>query len=254
MALPITYRRYVDDSHDRFYNKRKSEKFLNILNSIEPKIQFTAEYEDAEKTLNFLDTSIINNGEGKYEFRIHRKDAITNVQLKPQSCHADTIKYGVFKGFLHRAKAICSQNHLQDEIEFLISVFIENGYNEQILRKIVTNAQSNTIKSKKDTKTFVSLPYVPDLSKKLRNVFEKAGFITMFKSGRNLTSILTSRNKPKLPPNSYPGVYKVPCKCTGNYIGHTGKQVQTRGNEHKKAVFLGHWDESGLSELTKNAH
>ena len=75
----------------------------------------------------------------------------------------------------------------------------------------------------------------------------------MFKSGRNLTSILTSRNKPKLPPNSYPGVYKVPCKCTGNYIGHTGKQVQTRGNEHKKAVFLGHWDESALSEHAKKS-
>ena len=73
----------------------------------------------------------------------------------------------------------------------------------------------------------------------------------MFKSGRSLSSILTSRNKPKLPANSYPGVYKVPCKCCGNYIGHTGKQVRTRGNEHEKAVFLGHWTESALSEHTK---
>ena len=73
----------------------------------------------------------------------------------------------------------------------------------------------------------------------------------MFKSGRSLSSMLTGRNKPKLPPNSYPGVYRVPCKCMGNYVGHTGKKVKTRGKEHEKAVFMGNWDESALSEHTK---
>ena len=61
-AHPITHRRYVDDTHDRFNTKRKSEKFLNILNSIERKIQFTAEYEDDDKALHFLDTTTKNTG------------------------------------------------------------------------------------------------------------------------------------------------------------------------------------------------
>ena len=72
-SSPITHKRYVDDTHDRFFSRRKSEQFLNILNSIESKIQFTAEYEDDDKSLNFLDTTIINSGEGKYDFKIHRK-------------------------------------------------------------------------------------------------------------------------------------------------------------------------------------
>ena len=74
----------------------------------------------------------------------------------------------------------------------------------------------------------------------------------MFKSGKNLSTILTSRNKPKLPKNSYPGVYKVPCKCLGNYIGHTGKKVLTRGKQHEKAVFNGNYKDSALSEHTKD--
>ena len=119
------------------------------------------------------------------------------------------------------------------------------------MRKIVSYALSKDNKTKKDQKSFVSLPYLPGISKKLRSAFKNAGFNTMFKSGRNLSSILTNRNKPKLPENSYPGVYKVPCKCLGNYIGHTGKQIRTRGKEHEKAVFLGHWNESALSEHTK---
>ena len=51
---PITHRRYVDDSHDRFKNKEDSEEFLIILNSQDPRIQYTAEYENDEKCLNFL--------------------------------------------------------------------------------------------------------------------------------------------------------------------------------------------------------
>ena len=253
-VCPITHKRYVDDTHDRFSTKRKSEKFFKIMNSIEPKIQFEAEYEDDNKSLHFLDTTIINNGEGKYEFTVHRKDAITNVQLKPHSCHDDKVKYGVFKGFIHRAKAICSEKYLEEELEFLIAVFTENGYKEETLRSIISNFKSVGNKEGNEPTKFVSLPFIPNLSNKLKNVFRKAGFTAMFKSGRSLSSILTSRNKPKLPKNSYPGVYRVPCNCRNNYIGHTGKQVSTRGTEHEKAVFTGNWGHSALSEHTKECH
>ena len=74
----------------------------------------------------------------------------------------------------------------------------------------------------------------------------------MFKSGRNLKSIFTGRNKPKLPKNSYPGIYKVPCKCLRFYVGHTGKQVKTRGSEHEKAIFMGKWEDSALAVHTKD--
>ena len=41
--------------------------------------------EGQSRKLNFLDVTIINTGAGKYEFTIHRKNAITNVQIKPHS-------------------------------------------------------------------------------------------------------------------------------------------------------------------------
>ena len=43
------------------------------------------EKEDQSRKLNFLDVTIINTVAGKYEFKIHRKNAITNVQIKPYS-------------------------------------------------------------------------------------------------------------------------------------------------------------------------
>ena len=103
-VAPITHRRYVDDTHDRFTTRANSEEFLIILNSQEPRIQYTPEYEDDHKQLNFLDCTLINKGEGHYETKVFRKDAITNVLIKPLSCHDGTIIYGVLKGFLHRTR------------------------------------------------------------------------------------------------------------------------------------------------------
>ena len=69
--------------------------------------------------MNFLDVTIINNKtktKGKYEFKVYRKEAITNIQIKPHSNHDPKILSAIFKGDVHRAYSICSDSHLQDEI------------------------------------------------------------------------------------------------------------------------------------------
>ena len=43
------------------------------------------EKEDQSRKLNILDVTIINTDAGKYEFKIHWKNAISNVQIKPHS-------------------------------------------------------------------------------------------------------------------------------------------------------------------------
>ena len=94
-VAPISHHRYVDDTHDRFRTKVESEKFLEILNAQDPCIQFTPEYENENKHLNFLDCTIINTGEGKYETKVFRKAAITNVQIKTTLITMITSKMGV---------------------------------------------------------------------------------------------------------------------------------------------------------------
>ena len=64
------------------------------------------------------------------------------------------------------------------------------------------NFLTGSARKRVEPKKFVSLPFVPNLSNTLKKVFEKVGYTVMFKSGRTLSSILTSRNKPKLPANS----------------------------------------------------
>ena len=82
---PKTFKRYVDDGDNRFQNKQKSPQFLAILNKQDSSIQYTTEFENNEKQLNFLDIFITNNGTDSYDFKIFRKPAIMNVQIKSNS-------------------------------------------------------------------------------------------------------------------------------------------------------------------------
>ena len=62
-------------------------------------IQYTMETENFEKSLQFLDLNITNIND-RYEYKIHRKNAITNVQVKPNSGHDPKVLKEIFTGFL----------------------------------------------------------------------------------------------------------------------------------------------------------
>ena len=109
------FRRYVYDSHVPFGSRSNATEFLNALNSQDPQIQYTIEYENEHKELNFLDVSIKNNLNQSYDFAVYHKPAIANLQKKPRSNICPNIAMGVFKGFLSRALHIFSENHLAQE-------------------------------------------------------------------------------------------------------------------------------------------
>ena len=113
---PKAYRRYVDNTHARFTSKEQSREFQSILNKQDKNIQFTTEDENEEKCLNFLDIKLKNNN-GRYEFDVHRKPALTNVQIKSHSCIPPDTTTSIFKGFLASATKICSEKYLREEIE-----------------------------------------------------------------------------------------------------------------------------------------
>ena len=52
----------------------------------------------------------------------------------------------------------------------------------------------------------------------------------------------------KLPKNSYPGVYRIPCSCgKPPNRGGTKKRILTRGDENKSNVLKKEWNKSGVA-------
>jgi len=96
--------------------------------------------------------------------------------------------------------------------------------------------------------------YLNLFSSKLKKAFKKSGYKAVFKSNKNLKDILTTKNKPKLPSNSYPGVYKINCSCGKSYVGETKLQVSNRIKQHQKATFLGQWEKSAIAEHSNHCH
>ena len=136
-------------------------------------------------------------------------------------------------------------------------MFIENGYREKELQRIIDSyfkSPNNNERTVQDFNDAVSLPWVPNLTNKLKQAFKKHGIKTVTKSASNLQNLLCNRNKPKLPKNSYPGVYIVDCKCGARYTGGTGCSVCNRIKQHAKSVFEGNWKDSGLAEHAKNCN
>ena len=254
---PLSFFRYVDDSHSRFDEQKGAETFLKILNSQDPSTQYTMEVESDDKELTFLEIRTINSGQGSYQFDVFRKKAITNVQVKPESSHDPRVLKGIFKGFVNRALKICSQEFLNKEIDFLVEVFTENGYQRSSLKKMaeevmekhrLTTREPVSTEPNEEPAKIVTLPWIPKISPKLRSVYKKAGYSVAFKSGRNLGAILSSKNKAKLPRNSYPGIYQIPCSCgIPPYRGETKKKIDTRIGEHRTNVEKEEYEKSGVA-------
>ena len=126
-----------------FFSKYQAKTFQEILNKQDPAIQYTIEYENGNKSLNFLDINITNIINNKYEFKVHRKKAITNIHVKPALCIDSNIIKSVFKGFLDRTQSICSEKYIKEEEKFLIDMFVENGHNKQLLKNLVVEYNNN---------------------------------------------------------------------------------------------------------------
>ena len=97
---------------------------------------------------------------------------------------------GIFTGFLHRAYTVCSQQHKEDEINFLIENFVENGKEIVAIERAFRQKKESTIDAQAadDEPNHIVLPWVPGLSPKFRKSFRKAGYKAVFKSSTNLLS------------------------------------------------------------------
>ena len=80
---PKTLGRFVDESHVCFQERSHADEFLEILNKQDPAIKYTLEFEDHKHSLNFLDININNMTGKKYKYKVHRKNAITNLHINP---------------------------------------------------------------------------------------------------------------------------------------------------------------------------
>ena len=147
-------------------NEPKSLHFFETLNKQDSSIQYTIEFENNQKQLNLLDITITNNGTDCYDFRIFRKPVITNVHMKSNSNMAANVFISGFKRFLSRSYKISSERYIDEENQFLIEAFTENGYLKELQKTPVHNKYT-----REDISKLVKPPWIPIIGPKLRQAF-----------------------------------------------------------------------------------
>ena len=175
---------------------------------------------------------LIRKDNNSLVFSVFRKATHNNRYLNRRSCHPPQVFKGLATCFKYRAESICSKSELPKEINKLKNALISNDYTEDDL-KILYQASSK--KRCKPKHKRVSLPFIPGLANRIRRIFSEVDVQVCFAPPVSLGSIL-SKKKPKN--SEVKGlVYRIPCtQCDWSYVGETGRTLNDRIKEHKRAV------------------
>jgi hypothetical protein len=124
---PVCWLKHVDDTFVIWpHGQEKLTEFLNHLSGLHSKIQFTMEKEGGGH-LPFLDIDIYIKTDSSLGHKVYQKPTHTNLYLHQNSHHHPANKQSVLTSLIHKAKALCDQDSLTQELEFLSTIFKDNG-------------------------------------------------------------------------------------------------------------------------------
>lgn len=197
--------------------------------------------------INFLDLTLrhINN---KIEFNIYRKPSTTHTTIPYNSNHPITHKLAVFHSMIHRAFSIpISEHDRSKEIRKIITITTENGFPTHLIQQIINKKHFKLAKNEiypylKQTKRnkFITLTYFGKTTERIAYTLQRQNHQIAFKSHRKLSTLLFNA-KDATDPIKKSGVYKLTCsECNSVYIGQTGRNFETRYQEHFRSFRLKH--------------
>nr|VZI25494.1 unnamed protein product [Spirometra erinaceieuropaei] len=232
---PKFWARYVDDTFV-IMKREMVQPFHNVLNSVSPDIQFTMEAE-SNNELPFLDVLVHRNPNGHLKTTVYRKAANTRQILSYHSKHPLSHKRSCVRTLYKRADTHCSEpDDKRSELRHLQRLFMANGYPRNFIERNRQPVPSRSPVTERP-KVWRALPYIDGVSEAVSRLLRPLG-IGIAHRPESTIRHLVMRPKTPLPPGETTNViYRIQCSsCEINYIGETGKRLQTRVKEHMRAV------------------
>ena len=185
---------YVDDSELKC-KEGQSEEILEHLNNI----NITKEDQE-DDVLHVLDLKQrVDRKTKQVECMVHYKRTHTNVNVKERSNHPPSMKKGIIKGFADRARALCDDKHLEDELKNVEDVFVANGYDRKVVKQYMKqNVRGEREMEEQQYRGKVIVPYVRGISEQFKRVALKHSFQTAFKPGKKVKDLLKTRSQQPL--------------------------------------------------------
>jgi hypothetical protein len=192
--------------------------------------------------MTFLDIYVSRKNE-KLETKVYRKPIHSNRYLNFHSYHSIENKKSVIRTLAHNHNS----NNFHDELEFINKTLVKNNYPKKLIDltiketidKIEGRTESRTGNSGQalDHTKIIIIPYISEVSQKIKHILNKYDFKTVYKKGTSMRSILT-RFKHIDSLESHDLVYYISCNdCDANYSGNTKRKLETRVKEHESVLY-----------------
>ena len=139
---------------------------------------------------------------------------------------------------MNRCETIPSEERVKkEEVEHLREALRVCGYPSWALNKVTdtSNKKKNKKPNDRNYRSQVVIPYVEGVSERVHRVLKKYGVATAMRPHTTLRCLLVHpKDKVELEEQGEL-VYQIPCKnCGAEYIGETGRLLNTRLEEHRK--------------------
>ena len=229
----------IDDTLSGWESEEEFDEFFEFLNTLHPGIKWTCEKEENGK-LAIFDIQLIRDGKN-LETTVYRKTSASDRYIHYTSWQAWKEKVGAIRTLKSRAHTYCSNEQLlADELTHLLEVFIQNGYPEKLVHRVLykeTKGNEMTQQTQKEPIDFNNSFYVPfhNRAKKLYDILlKKFGISTVFKKTQTLGNLIKKKGKQIEKRYTKNAVYKVPCgECEKSYMGQTKNTIDTRNGQHR---------------------
>ena len=167
----------------------------------------------------------------------HTDRLLDESSYNPTSQKATTIETS------RRAQLVCdTPESLRDENKYLERVFIKDNYNADFIgRNIFRPCEAEATNKNPTPVAMVTIqPYIKRTSETISRILQPCNIRVTHKLTTSLHHLLTNVKDRDEPNNRQGAVYKIKCSdCQASYIGETGRNLNTRLTEHKRAARNG---------------
>lgn len=241
-TLPRIWWRYVDDVA-AVIEKGSEQSILTLLNSKWPTIKFTIETEE-NCSLPFLDVRMFRKTDGNIEFSVYRKPTNTPCYIPNDSHCPQSHKQAAFHSMIYRlCKLPLNIKNYMDEVKYIKYAALLNGYSVKTVEKLITlhakkisKRKSTTLTPEREPMKRITMPYIPEITQKLKKVFKKHNLEIVHNSNSKLQNYIVQL-KDKTDDLKKSGIYEISCsECEDKYIGQTKRSIEIRFKEHVSSV------------------
>lgn len=244
------YKRYVDDI---FITTNEDEivKIQQQFNNYHHRLKFTIESESDQKSINFLDITLIRI-ENKIITNWFRKETKTTKYTNFKSQTYIKYKISIINNLVDRAIKLSDKKFHYSNIKLLKNILMDNNYplsfiNKYIKKRLnkikqqnynISNNIENCQTQELQSKIYTTIPFIPNLSEKIKNELNKVNIKVSFKNNNTFKKYFyhNLKDKTETMVNSNL-IYQINCNdCNGCYIGQTKQYLNKRISQHKQSI------------------